>query len=267
MSWFSPTGSRARVTKVQIRPALVLGTRALWLVVCFCASPVWSADSACAVRGPGPPDLVFRAGFEDNDCQALVGLPCDGSDTDFCFEGTISCVAGAPVCSDNTGSTTELCNGLDDDCDGAVDEDFVPNTNPACSAGTTFMGNVSGDTGSNTLMAQGMTEQWLRFRMTENDSGIQGQALGVRVVLDLTAGLDYDLFVYCVACGGGSAGTSINTGLGVQEVVTFGKTDVMGSDDSRDIIVEVRHRAHTQCASWSLTVIGNVVSAARPCDP
>jgi len=64
----------------------------------------------------------------DNDCDPasadgsgdpLVGVACDGADSDLCKEGTTSCSAGALVCSDTTGSTTDLCNGVDDDCDPA----------------------------------------------------------------------------------------------------------------------------------------------------
>jgi hypothetical protein len=67
----------------------------------------------------------------DDDCDPasadgsedpLVGIACDGPDTDLCLEGVSSCVAGAVACSDNTSSTVEICNGLDDNCNGVVDE-------------------------------------------------------------------------------------------------------------------------------------------------
>lgn len=65
----------------------------------------------------------------DNNCNTTIddnpsgtGAACDGGDADSCPEGNIVCVNGALDCSDNTGVNQELCNGLDDDCDGNVDE-------------------------------------------------------------------------------------------------------------------------------------------------
>jgi hypothetical protein len=67
----------------------------------------------------------------DNDCDAStadgasepwLGESCDGTDSDQCLEGTLSCDGGVQACSDATADDVETCNGLDDDCDGAVDE-------------------------------------------------------------------------------------------------------------------------------------------------
>ena len=67
----------------------------------------------------------------DNDCDGHVdegfnvGATCDGADTDACIEGTIVCDgAGGAVCSDTTGNSVELCNGIDDDCRNGVDDPF-----------------------------------------------------------------------------------------------------------------------------------------------
>jgi hypothetical protein len=62
-------------------------------------------------------------GFTDEGYQ--LGVMCDGGDTDLCAEGTFACTAaGGVACSDTTGDNVEVCNGLNDDCDGATDEGF-----------------------------------------------------------------------------------------------------------------------------------------------
>lgn len=55
-------------------------------------------------------------------------VACDGSDTDQCLEGIYLCQGSStPYCNDTTGSTYESCNGTDDDCDGATDENTSGN--------------------------------------------------------------------------------------------------------------------------------------------
>ncbi len=64
----------------------------------------------------------------DEDCDGLVdegdpgvGASC-GMDVGECAAGTTACTAGEIVCMGSVAQTTELCNGLDDDCDALVDE-------------------------------------------------------------------------------------------------------------------------------------------------
>jgi hypothetical protein len=69
----------------------------------------------------------------DDDCDGVtdedfpdLGQPCDGDDDDLCQGGTWSCAEdGAAVCTDSDTVAGELCNDLDDDCDGMTDEDFA----------------------------------------------------------------------------------------------------------------------------------------------
>ena len=85
----------------------------------------------------------------DNDCDGQVdednpggGASC-GTDMGECVAGTTVCQAGALVCDGETAPMTEVCDGLDNDCNGQVDDhdatnecsDTVACTIDACVAG------------------------------------------------------------------------------------------------------------------------------------
>ncbi len=80
----------------------------------------------------------------DDDCDgdtdeeaADVGEACDAG-PEACGPGTLSCEAGSLLCVAPMEGGAELCNGLDDDCDGAVDEGVrVGTACGACGAGAT----------------------------------------------------------------------------------------------------------------------------------
>jgi hypothetical protein len=126
---------------------------------------------ACAISGcePGFYDLNGRpldgceyrctpTGAEtcnriDDDCDGETdegnpggGAPC-GSGVGACRPGALTCTAGALVCVGGVSPSVEVCNGVDDDCDGETDEGFldgldncgacgnvcrIPNAIPAC---------------------------------------------------------------------------------------------------------------------------------------
>ena len=85
-------------------------------------------------------DSVELCNAFDDDCDTRtdegfnLGAGCDGPDTDACSEGTLVCgPGGVAVCNDATSSTVESCNGLDDDCQGGIDNGFA--VGGTCSVG------------------------------------------------------------------------------------------------------------------------------------
>ena len=65
----------------------------------------------------------------DDDCDgdvdesfAQMGVACDDSDDDQCLDGVWACETGVVVCTDDSSTRAEVCNGIDDDCDGTADE-------------------------------------------------------------------------------------------------------------------------------------------------
>ena len=86
--------------------------------------------TVCGETGEGQ---VEACNGLDDDCDGAVdedvpgtGLPCDGDDGDLCEDGLVVCApdGSGAVCDDPGPDAVELCNGADDDCDGAIDEDF-----------------------------------------------------------------------------------------------------------------------------------------------
>jgi hypothetical protein len=68
----------------------------------------------------------------DNDCdgQADEQLTTDGDSCDtgllgVCQNGTVTCVRGTNNCAPLHAAGSEICNGLDDDCDGIADDGFT----------------------------------------------------------------------------------------------------------------------------------------------
>lgn len=66
----------------------------------------------------------------DNDCNGTVddgvpgaGIVCETGQEGLCADGETACVGGQYQCVPNVGASAEVCDGEDNDCDGAIDEE------------------------------------------------------------------------------------------------------------------------------------------------
>ncbi len=110
-------------------------------------------------EGPFPGDCN---GMDDN-CDGVIddpdevghleGHPC-GTDVGECEPGETKCVGGEIICVGGRQPTEEVCNGLDDDCDGVTDNGAVcpPNSycydgacRPVCDPGDEFGCPINSD--------------------------------------------------------------------------------------------------------------------------
>jgi hypothetical protein len=113
---------------------------------CANGKHVCSPNGAGTTCGPeGPPTLEACNG-QDDDCDGVtdedwpeIGLECDGDDPDTCEDGRLECAADelTLTCGDEDPvGPVEVCDTVDNDCDGKTDEDW-PDLGETCDGGDT----------------------------------------------------------------------------------------------------------------------------------
>jgi uncharacterized delta-60 repeat protein len=95
-------------------------------------------DDADPRRAPGLMEVCDGA---DNNCDVAIdegnpggGVACETGSLGVCAAGTTACVEGALACAPNTAPAAEICDDLDNNCDGQTDEGN-PGGGAACSTG------------------------------------------------------------------------------------------------------------------------------------
>ena len=106
-----------------------------------CEEGLWQCNGSILICTDDTPTAQETCNDLDDDCDGqtdegfpLKGQACDGDDGDLCAEGFWTCDGTSLLCSDSTGTASELCNNLDDDCDGGTDEGFALKGQP-CDGG------------------------------------------------------------------------------------------------------------------------------------
>jgi hypothetical protein len=129
-----------------------------------------------------------------------------------------------------------------------------------------MLGTVSGDSGNVKLTASGYKSAWYRVRVTEDNSSVGGLSLRVAAKLTSPAAPMFDVFVYLnagsdqVECAT-TTGTVSTAGMTKSVRAEWGEGTISnGSDDGRNVSIEVRPLSQSGCAStamWQLEIEGN----------
>lgn len=211
----------------SIGPSRWAPAAAISCVLAGCYAPTVPPGSPCVSTTGCPADQRCVAGF----CSEGVGLTVD---------------AGAP-------------DPVPDPPPGDAGSAATCQTSDTCATAMT-LGTVSGDTGNQTLTAQGNRAAWFRVRVTEDDTLSDG-SMHVLARLTPPAGEDFDVLVYVnpdtdmLECTK-TTGTATTSGT-VKEVHASWQ-DVF-NDASRNVSIEVRPLSGScsPAASWQLVIEGN----------
>ena len=217
------------------------------LGLCQAGTTVCTAGSLTCHSTVGPTSEVCD--LKDNNCDGQVdnaptdptiGNACDGPDADSCKEGNIVCQNGVLTCNDNTGNNIEICNNLDDNCNGQVDEGN-PGGGGACGSNVGICTQGTLNCTGGTLKCTGGVQPG-----TEICNGLDDNCNGI--VDDSPAGIG-------VACGGSAVGACKQG----QTICTNGTISCAGQVGPT---TETCNNIDDDCDG---TVDDNTVDSGQPC--
>jgi hypothetical protein len=117
-----------------------------------------SLFDSCQPGTPASADTLCNG--IDDDCDGaidedFVPVACSTGQPGICGAGTTSCQGGAMLCVQDVGAGPHdaSCNGLDDDCDGAVDEDYVTQSCSTGEPGVCAAGTLRCESGAESCQA------------------------------------------------------------------------------------------------------------------
>lgn len=145
----------------------------------------------------------------------------------------------------------------------------VIDCDPGPCSGYTYLGSIRGDEGSDVVTYDANGARWFRIRVNESDGTGGCIYLSARIILEVPAGADYDLFAYCDDCTT-LAGSSTLSGSSDEMVeVKWDEECVLGiptgSDSGRYIYIRVDCYSVSIEDHWTLQITGNTSVSLNTC--